>query len=377
MTKQTTGLRGLGVWAGLLGLSVSATSSACGSLGARASGGGCPEGEVCSASTPSGLRFYGTPLAGTLSNGVAAVLVGGRASLRWEDARFGPDPLVQHTMSSTRPDVIAVTGAVQGSADLSARSAGSAQLRVEDAEGLLLDRVSVSARALERAEVVGPWSLFFGLSSIPHPVAFGPGEQNVGVALFGAGDVRVVDEGLRFEAATPLSRVSWDTVHVNIGEVDVSLVGIASSGQRIDVVVPAAGPIDDVELLDLLLPRDGDDRISVGAGDSVCVVPLSRGYEVILVGPLDLRFTVDGVSVPVVDGSPCAALPDLSAATTAVEVQAGGFSRTFTFDVDPARARRPASAALTVSHGVDFPTWQPRTLGDRAARVRSFDLGGR
>jgi hypothetical protein len=339
----------------------------CGSVGERARA-GCPAGETCNPDTPDGLRFYGAGLGGTIVNSPSPVAIGGHQAIRFEDARNPAAELpTHHVVSSDTTRLLADTTA-QRSASLRGVAAGSASVRVLDASDRLLDRITVSSAQIARVEIVATNDLILALAPTdsPPPVVFGPGTESVTVALLDADGVRVVDDEMSVTSTVAINTPAWDSVEATFGTVDVPLT-VEAGGATFETVARHAGAIDDFELATWLLPSDAMDHPLVGAGDSVCVIPLSGGARVVGTDQ-EPTFHVDGATVFATAPSTCIALPGGLGTTVSVQVSLGSATRTFTLPVDPDRTR----AMSLVSSSWELPRIIPRALGERARLA--FDL---
>ncbi|MBX7191658.1 MAG: hypothetical protein K1X94_06355 [Sandaracinaceae bacterium] len=335
----------------------------CGGLGERARS-GCPAGEVCSAETPDGLRFYGASIEGSLSNAPQPMALGGTQTVRFEDARASR-PLPVHTTVTSAPDVLEVLSSSNGSAVLRAGTEGATHMRVVNPAGELLDRVAIRTMAIDHVAIAHPL-----VSNPTREIAFAVGQQHVGVALVGSGGTRLVDTGMTFGAASvdlSVAAGSWDAVELQLPAGGATF-SVTSAGHTYDLTVPAAGTIDDIGVNPFLLDQEivpSLEPLEVNSGGVICFDLL--WHERAVVGA-DEAFTyrVDGVAQEGTDTVGCLGLPDLATATVTIEVTAAGLTRTFTAAV----VRNDPSMAL--SGPLTLP--QRGAFGERASLLRGLEL---
>ncbi len=171
--------------------------------GDRAATGACPAGETCSPIAPSGLRFIGPFLGGTASDRLGPTATGGTQTITVVGLEAGTPATLETTsywhllLSTLAEDQTFVVDGV---------SPGDTPITVRDADGLLLDRVSLRTARIARIDVVRSG-----------------GDENVTVLdrgvraslvvrLFSEDGERIVDEDLSVEvtAGASLVPVSWD-----------------------------------------------------------------------------------------------------------------------------------------------------------------------
>lgn len=345
-------------------------TTGCGSVGDRARE-GCPSGETCNPETPDGLRFYGTGLGGTFDNSPAPTAIGGHQAIRFADARSAATILPEHHVVSSDSTRIVAASTGQRSASLRGIADGSATVRVLDASDRLLDRITVSASAIARVEVLANDDLVFALAPTESrpPVVFGRNATHVTVALFSAGGARLVDDEMDVTSTVEINTPRWDSVEAAFGVTDVPLT-VEAGGSTFETVVRRAGTIDDFELATWLLPVDMMNSPLVGAGDTLCVIPLSGGARVVGTEQTP-TFRVDGTVVSAMMPSTCIALPSGLGTTVSVAVSLGSATRTFSLTVNPERTR----TMPLVSIGFEMPRITPRALGERARLAWGLDLG--
>lgn len=354
----------------LLGGPALLATTACGSLGDRAVS-GCPTGEVCNPDTPDGLRFFGASLAGTLSSSPGAVAVGGHQAIRFEDATHAFGTLPAHTVVSSNAAVLSAASTGAGAAALGGVSAGSADVRVVDAENRLLDRLTISVGVIDHVDVIATDDLLIAIAEAQShaPVVFAAGSGHAGVALMTATGGRLIDDAASITSSAAINHPSWDTVEATFGTSDVPLT-VHAGGRSFDVVVHVAGAVDDFELVTALLGSDTAGQPQVGASDSVCVIFRSGGARVVG-GTLAATFRVDGTATAADTTGHCVTLPSSGlGATVAVQASLGSAVRTFTIAVDPMRR---TTAMPLVSEGWVLPRIVPTALGERARLAWGID----
>jgi hypothetical protein len=343
-------------------------TTGCGQPGDRARE-GCPADEICNPETPEGLRFYGAGLGSSFDNSPSAVAAGGRQSIRFSYAGDGTSVLPIHHVVSSDPTRMTAESTAQRSATVRGISPGSADLRVLDESERLIDRVQITTAQIATVEVLPPLDLILALAPTEAPVVYASGTTSVTLALLSASGGRLVDEDMRVTSTTTtVSQLGWDDVRGTFGAADVELT-VEAGNSTFEAVVPHAGVIDDFELATWILATGDMDRPSVGAGDTLCVIPRSGGARV--VGSVQVPvFRVDGVVVFAGENSMCTVLPGDLGTTVSVQVALGAASRTFVLDVDPDRTE----AMPLVVASFEMPRITPRALGARAQLAWGLDL---
>ncbi|MCC7381176.1 MAG: hypothetical protein IT384_05065 [Deltaproteobacteria bacterium] len=172
----------------------------------------CPSGEVCSASTPRGLRFLGAPLYPLSEGGIVPLVLGGHQSVRiplWGP----PPPEVLAAPSNARLRVPSSTISLAANppelqVELIGEDAGDSYLRVVDRSGELLDRFAVPVAALDHLglEPAGEYS-----PSTPWAVLRGRSVALVLRLLDDQGRA-LADQGLRLAGASRPASGLWDVV---------------------------------------------------------------------------------------------------------------------------------------------------------------------
>ncbi|HJL20458.1 MAG TPA: hypothetical protein RMH99_32625 [Sandaracinaceae bacterium LLY-WYZ-13_1] len=236
-------LRLAGSGALLLALCLACTVSE----GERAATGACPEGEVCSDDTPSGLSFYG-PLPGDDPAGTGflrRIAMGGTSSLAFSSGSFGlseeEDPaesgrLGEWAVESTAPWFVEIDGEAEPSphatwttdesVQLRGLAEGETTLRVyEPGSGALYDRITLGVERIRRVD-----GRTLGGARTDELAAGASG--SVIFRLFGEEQTRLVDEGLTVESELPFERVSWDCVDLDVPADAEEVTFIVAAGHR-------------------------------------------------------------------------------------------------------------------------------------------------
>jgi len=337
----------------------------CGGLGERADTGMCPEGEICSSSTPEGLRFYGPLLGGTLDNAAHPVAIGGSESIAFEDSRNSSFTLPPHRTVSSAPSIVEVLAASNGRAVLRGAAAGEARIRVLDTDERLLDRIAVSAQPLSSVSLAAPL-----LVRDDRPFAFVPGTQLVSVQLLSATGARLVDEGLVFGASSASYTVAsgtWDTVELEVPASGSATLELTTVGRSFEVQVPVAGPIDDIEVSPIPVGLENLEPLRAMEGGTLCFDLLSGGATVVG-ADLVFAYRINDGPPDATQTSPCVGLPRGIVGVVSIEVTAGGVTREFQAMVAPATT----GMSLVDGDTLMLPRWGSH--GERASLLRGLSL---
>jgi len=213
-----------------------------------ASGGACPEDEICSEATPEGLTFYGPQPADDASGAfLRAVALGGRATLgfsagTWSLEDDGRDAgrLGAYTVESSAPWFLAAGDPAddrpewaydfgEHSVMIEGLAEGESQIRVVEPEtGALYDRITIEVARI--AEVTG-----HTLSG--EPLVAGE-RATVVFYLEGADETRLVDEDMTISADVELTRASWDGVDLTAPDADEVTFTLDAGHRRWGVTLP-------------------------------------------------------------------------------------------------------------------------------------------
>jgi len=225
-------------------------SVASGSKGDRAETGACPEGEVCSPDTPSGLYFQGPGFADVLLNSdVQTTAVGGRQTLNIEPAGFGEH--LDSFDAETMEPVVTVATVNPPRVTLQGDAVGSTYLRIfEPLTGALYDRLTVSSAEVETVEVEPlVYESPFEDDGLYPPLYWGD-TSLTWIARMYSTNTRLVDENLTFDTSTADVEVTqpgtWDLAEVTpTAGVDVIMVTAESgSGVTGEASVDLAHEVD-------------------------------------------------------------------------------------------------------------------------------------
>jgi len=285
---------------GLLGVAL-VFSLASGSKGDRAEAGHCPEGEVCSPDTPSGLYFRGPGFADSFLNfDVHVTAVGGRQTVSVSPAGFG-EHLGDFDAESTEP-VFTLSDISPPRVTLVADSVGSSYLRIfEPLTGALYDRLSISSQDIDSIEVA-PIVFETELEGdIGEPIYWG-GDPLPWIARLYHGGVRLVDEDLVFGAtgtidASTTTTGTWDLAEVTASPGANTITVAVSSGSG----VTGLGEADMVFSVDTLTDDPTDPVPSTHDASDVLAVCFAAysGNRRILGIPWEYDMTGPGGEEPI------------------------------------------------------------------------------
>jgi hypothetical protein len=344
---------------------------ACNTAGERADTGECPAGEVCSPATPRGLHFIGNDLSDELfgGNGPAATAIGGTQEVALEYDRGNGDRIALNLPYEADDDgglgvtVVTHAGSV---VTVKGAKARSNYLRIVDpATGELYDRYELTGAALESMRLVGT---SFEVTPTDRPdLVFGPGEQEIGVALIG--DVqtssgvdarRIVDTSMVLDLPGSV-RTGWDSFRIPNAQVgSYSLAVTAGDKPTAQLVVDIVATADSVAPIDA-----GTKTVQPGSSTTVCFQATSNGRYIY---GLVWNYNVDGQAI-VKDRNSlarnCVSVPAGNRTSGSVPVSAAAGGKQVAINVlVSTSARSAAGVAPEVTSGV---TRSVPTAGDRAS----------
>lgn len=206
---------------------------ACTVDGERAATGECPEGEVCSETTPSGLSFGGAWLTDIGTGDVVLPTAdGGTQNIVWTGGGSDAEAAVETSwVAALDPtdDERDIWSLWKGptARRVTGLTAGETFLRVTDpSTGELYDRLSLSVRRVASVEATE-------LGAEPNAGLTAGTHTTVVIRLVDDADGRLVDEGMTItcEGAT-LERATWDSVELDVpADVD-ALTFTVEAGHR-------------------------------------------------------------------------------------------------------------------------------------------------
>jgi len=258
---------------------------------------GCPEDEVCSDQTPSGLSFRAQPLADVLGQQIRPIAVGGTLSISLIDLRTGEELTAPWTPKLTR-DGFEITDQLRNTLRLRATAPSRAFLRIVDGRNdELYDRHAIEAIAMTRATIVPAREV---MSDPGRPQAWIAGSPiDIAAKLYGdvsGGEERLVDDSLRLQLVNAggavLDQHSWDHFTVRNAAVGGFALSLSAGAAR-DLSIP----ITVVDGIDSIVAGKTEGPVTAGEGTVVCFE--ARRGETAVVG-LDWTFKVE----PAVDNSP-------------------------------------------------------------------------
>lgn len=251
----------------LASLSVPALLSlvGCTTLGERAESGECPAGEVCSSATPYGLHFIGNPMADELFlSGPSATAIGGTQEIeleyeRTDGLRYSLDlPWAADDDGALGVRVLEEAGSV---VTVGGQRSRKNYLRiVNPGSGELYDRYEIAGAAISDIQLIGTET-----EVVPQgaPLVWAPGDQKIGIALFGEVQdgsdpeiQRIVDSSMALSLSGS-ERTAWDELRLPNATIGVHALTIEAG--------EAAARTFDVEVV------AGADAITV-IGDAVPTV---------------------------------------------------------------------------------------------------------
>ena len=318
----------------------------------------CPEGEVCSDLTPSGLLFVGDGIFRGGSEDLSPTAVGGVQ--RFVLADIGALPFAVET-----------TGAIVAEVDpTSARSvlvtaveSGGGYLRVVDPDGLLYDRIWLETANVSHAtfEAFHVGDLLF----VDGPGAFWNGGRATARLTAWAGERVVIDrtmtvssgvaaevEPLLGDDGTPRN---WDAfVVTGLMNGDVSVAAVIGGVTR-DVPIRVVSDTDEiVPALEIFAPP-----ATIHGNATFCFAAIDGG-RVVVGAPWS--FDVDGALVSATGSTEveeCVFVEPLGAGRATIEVTGGTATRVFESMVEPSS---PAPAPMPRA----LEPVPPRAAGERA-----------
>lgn len=347
--------------------------AACNTAGERADTGECPVGEECSPRTPYGLHFIGNTLADELfgGNGPAATAIGGTQEVALEYDRGNGDRIALNLPYEADDDgglgvtVVSHTGSV---VTVKGAKARSNYLRIVDpATGELYDRYELTGSALTSMRLVG--TSFEVMPTGRPDLVFGPGEQEIGVALVGdvqtgsgADSRRIVDTSMILDLPGA-TRTSWDSIRIGNAQPGTYPL-VVTAGDK-----PAAPmPITVVAGADAVAPIDaGTPMVRPGSSTTICFQATSNGRYIY---GLTWTYTVDGQTI--VKGRNdltrnCVSVPAGSHTSGSIPVtaSAGGKQSSLSVFVGASALQVTGAKKVETTSGVarNIPT-----AGDRASR---------
>lgn len=372
-TPRPSALRGTRLLGLLLALSLTPLlilASACGVPGERAGTGECPEGEVCSTTTPSGLIFHGSGPSGTFLGGtsIAPTAIGGTQSLRIETRRG--ESLPAFRAMSTDPSILDVQSMSGTRITVTGVAEGSARLRVLDTnEGeALIDRVTLHSALVTGTQVAGAIDLISALApSMPRTV-FAPGEHTIAVHLLDADGGLVVDQSMSVVATTaPISVEAWDSFTLEVPATGTALDVTTGRGDSFVARVDAAAAPDGIALATWLFDDEDDGVLEIREGELLCAIATLGDAWVIGSEPPVASAEIGGVALELQTDMPtwqCAQVPALPSGDTNVRFTISGVTQSFSIRVVDSTGA--SSAALVSTQPLSLIHPLRFALGERA-----------
>lgn len=297
--------------------------------------GTCPSTESCSDETPYGLEFVGVELVDRrYLDGVRATMIGGTQTIvLLEDGSPFGRPFRAYPGSAAG---VRITG--QSSSSVTVEGVGSAPnyLRiVQTGTSLLYDRYELFGAALDDVALTHD-----GREEVPRdtPIAWVPGRQRVGVALFGNVErdgqserERIVDTTMTITVTGGVQR-RWDAVEFDAVVGNHSVEITASDLIPRTRVVEVATSAERMELLS----DPGNLEVRAGTSTRLCFQAINAGRYVY---GLTWRFTYGGQTFThgpdVPDDRNCASvtLPDPPGTRVPLTAAAGGATMTVQVEV--------------------------------------------
>jgi hypothetical protein len=321
-------------------------------LGDRAEN-GCPIGQTCSDQTPDGLAFEGPTLGGAfLDASVKPVAVGGTETVLVTDAATGDGIYAPFTASFSSAALrVATIGSsrvtVAGVAD------GDAKLRLDDADGLLLDQVTMSARVLDHVALAATEAHLDPQTT--GEVVWSGGHAYLTVELMAADGTRLVDDGTAIDVpgANP---DGWDSFDVTAPSGGLH-AQVTAAGQSFDATLDT---IDDASAATTgaeVLIHDDEGHTTGYSYQFVCFhAHVSDTVEIIAV-PWQISVTgpahVDG-GIGALIGENCTSLAIDAAGSVTVTGTAPGLapaSATFAVSPPPQKQKQRAQPDRLASDG--------------------------
>lgn len=346
--------------------------AACNTAGERADTGECPAGEVCSPDTPRGLHFIGNTLADELfgGNGPAATAIGGTQEIALEYDRGDGNRIALNLPYDADDDgglgvtVVSHSGSV---VTVKGAKARTNYLRITDPQtGELYDRYELTGAALTSMRLVGT---SFEMMPTGRPaLVFGPGEQEIAVAL--VGDVqtssgpdsrRIVDTSMILDLPGS-TRTGWDSIKLSDAQPGTYPL-MVTAGDK-----PAAPlPIEIVAIADAVVPLEaGTPKVQPGSSTTICFQATSSGRYIY---GLMWTYTVDGQQIVKGKGDltrNCVSVPAGSHTTGTIPVTAAAGGKQASINVLVGASTLEISGAKKVETAAGIERHIP-TAGDRAA----------
>jgi len=274
---------------------------ACGIDGDRAMM-GCPSGETCDPTTPSGLHFSSDSPTDLFLASWVPVAVGGTQQVHVSGASGGSVPSAFRAVSDD-PAVFSVDAVESRTIDLLGVGPGAASLRLVNDRDELYDRTTVRVAATDRLELrsLGSYEQLVDAPDISWVFMRG-GRAPVVVALWSENDTRLVDTSMTFPDLPTEAGHAWDAAVVDVPATGDSLeVAVTSGGVTRTGSAPTVAEVQE-------LVRVGGDpgdlarapRVRVGDTTSVCLAPQHEGR---MIAGVSFELEVDGPIVAEMESS--------------------------------------------------------------------------
>jgi hypothetical protein len=291
---------------------------------------GCPADEVCSPSTPEGLRFLGPRYLDDITffpdETAKPIAVGGTQTITIEgvgDFKAEVDGPELEVVEVAPPRVT-----------VRAKTIGAARLRIVDEYGLLYDRVSLAGYKVDRIETGPPLPIFEYSEKDLSPYALLRGKPAFLFVRLFSENIRVVDQSMFAEGTNTSTTPVWDVVTVEGG---TSFKLHLGDGQRF---TPSAPVVDAVDWIDQLDQGIGIKPTMIRPSETsapLCFVALAEDRTTIVLGA---EFRVEGPpSVRLKEyelpGNKCWVVLDAPVGPATLTVWAGDLGRDFTFEILP------------------------------------------
>jgi hypothetical protein len=328
--------------------------------------GACPVGETCSTTTPDGLFFLGATTSDSIfGGGVAITAAGGTQTVTAVTGTGTGSPPFDgdFTAATTAPGVLTVDLVTPPSVVVRGQAGGTSLLRLLAPEtGALLDRVEIQVEPISKVSLFPSDLVFLELAAAPDlrnaPWALLSGigaSARIVVRLHGAGDDRLVDEGL---ALTPAfgaaSRGAWDLFEVDTPSPGTVSFSIQAGGASFPVEAQVFDGIDDIVAVPLAFGADPT-QVSVSQDALFCCLAQSGGTPV-----AGAAWNFNGSANLTVKPEPsigrsCVSVQGKTTGMATLTVTAGGVEKTFdlTVSAKPKQksARRSAHPAFAATAG--------------------------
>ncbi|MFN0251607.1 MAG: hypothetical protein ACKV2T_32325 [Kofleriaceae bacterium] len=346
-------------------LSVSLLLVGCTTFGERAESGECPAGEVCSALTPYGLHFIGNAMADEFFlSGPSATAIGGTQEIELEYERLnGLRYPLDLPWSADDDGALGVRVLEQSGNTVTVGGQRSRRnyLRIIDPDTAeLYDRYEIAGAAISDIRLIGTET-----EVVPQgaELVWAPGDQRVGIALFGEVQdgsgpeiQRIVDSSMGLSLVGS-QRTAWDELRLPNATIGVHSLTIEAGD-----VVPRTFDLEIVASADALIVLGGGaPTVQPNSSTNVCFQASNAGRYIY---GLTWQFNVDGEAST---GGKQAAMRncvrvEAKPGQTSIPVTAAAGGRQISIDVEvrsnvARKAEAPTSATLVRS----VPT-----AGDRA-----------